>query len=69
MAAMPPAAAAAAATAPASAVPLRDFNGFLVKDELRELHARFAPIFAAEEAERSEKWDAFIAEVAELVPR
>ena len=65
---MPPAA-ADGATSATSAAPVRDFNGFDVKEELRELHARFLPILAAEEAERAAKWDSFIAEVADLVAR
>lgn len=35
----------------------------------QELYAKFGPIYAAEEEERSAKWDAFLADLRALVGR
>ena len=44
-------------------------HGFLVKPEFRSLYSRFAPIYAAEERERSERWAELMGELAALVGR
>jgi hypothetical protein len=54
---------------PAAHQPVRDFFGFAVKPELEELYLRFAPIYKAEEAERCCRWDQYIRELQEVVPR
>lgn len=69
--AAPAASAAAVHAAPAAtaAAEVRDMYGFPIKAEFRELYQRFAPIYVAEEAERSERWCEFLAEVDGLLPR
>lgn len=66
-------AAAAAAPPPPEAPPpgdtYRDHHGFLVKPEFSALYSRFAPIYEAEERERSEKWAELMGELATLVGR
>lgn len=57
----------AAAAAAGSGV--RDSYGFTIKPEFQELFLRFAPIYEAEEAERSQRWDEFLAELQGVVPR
>ena len=64
-------AAPAAAPPPAPPPPgdVFDHHGFLVKPEFSSLYTRFAPIYAAEERERSEKWAELMGELAALVGR
>lgn len=67
----------AAAAAPAAApllpgdgpVHSHDHHGFLVKPEFSGLYTRFAPLYEAEERERSEKWAGLMVELAALVGR
>ncbi|KAL4443677.1 hypothetical protein ABPG75_011414 [Micractinium tetrahymenae] len=63
---LPPPVAGAPAAPPALAnetAGLRDMYGFLVKPEFRTLYQRFAPIYAAEEAERSARWGEYLEEL------
>ncbi|KAL4447229.1 hypothetical protein ABPG77_007262 [Micractinium sp. CCAP 211/92] len=54
----------AAPPAPATeTTALRDMYGFLVKPEFRSLYQRFAPIYAAEEEERSARWAEYLEEL------
>lgn len=47
--------------------PVRDFFGFSVKHE--EIYLRFAPIYKEEEEERCCRWDQYMQELNEVVPR
>lgn len=48
---------------------LRDMYGFLVKPEFRSLYQRFAPIYAAEEEERSARWAEYLEELEAVCGR
>ncbi|KAL3157044.1 hypothetical protein ABBQ38_001292 [Trebouxia sp. C0009 RCD-2024] len=46
---------------PNAATSVRDAYGFEVKKDMHSLYHKYAPIWAKEEVERSERWDAFLA--------
>ena len=46
---------------------MRDSYGFVVRPEYAHVFTKFAPIFAAEEAERCDRWAEYIHDLRELV--